>query len=162
MNNTGFALDTKVWSSAGFYRTVQQFIDRKDYFMTDSFDTDRIAFITNRAEIVKRDEPAELVEVVYGGRSAFFGDKPFKRVKCTPDQMFLTCYENLGYLNYKSDTLIWVRADRLKPDTRLVAEDALVFVKEVNKLKETAQVYSVKTESDASFSIEMGVIVKGE
>ena len=159
----GFTVDTEVWHSAGFYRNFKDVLNKKDCFMTDSFDESQIAFIVNRASVDKVADECELVEVTFGP-SINLGKEKIVTVKCTPEQEFLTCYENNGTLNYKgNETFFWVKAKDLKECRRLVAEDANIVVKSVRHLEEKADIYSVKIDgSEKNYSIRLGVIVKGE
>ena len=162
MKYTGFAVDTEVWHSAGFYRNFKDILDKRDNFMTDSFDERHVEFVVSRASAIKVAEESELVEVTFGP-SIVLGSSKDITVRCTPGQKFLTCYENNGTLNYKgNETFFWVEAKDLKVGRRLVAEDANIVVKDVKHLKEKADVYSVKTDNENKYSIRMGVIVKGE
>ena len=164
-DKNGFTVETEVWCSAGFYKTfdkLKEIKNEKDHFMTDSFDKEQIAFVTNLANIEDMGGTQELVEITYGS-PVKLGSKWYDiTVRCTPNQEFLTCYENNGTLHYKgNETFIWRKASELKDGMRLVAEDANLVVKKVVKVVEKAQVYSVKTDEENNFSIRLGVIVKG-
>lgn len=159
----GFARDTEVWCSAGFYKTIEKLAEKKEFFMTDSFDEDQIAFVVNRAAAVKSAEECELVEVTFGPSINLGNNNREVTVRCAPWQKFLMCYENNGTLHYKgNETFFWVEAKDLKEGRRLVAEDANIVVKSIKKIKEKAKVYNVTVESCGNFSIKLGVIVKGE
>lgn len=162
MHNFGFTPDTEIWCSAGFYKTIQQLMDKKEAFITDSFMEDDSAFITNVAHITPRvDETIELLEITYGGKLGL--DSKIATIKCTPNQKFLTCYENNNTLHYSNDTFIWKEAKDLKPGIRLVAEDANIEVKEIKRITvPKTKIYSVTTTKDHSFSVRLGVIVRGE
>ena len=159
----GFAGDTEVWCSAGFYKTIEELAKKNDFFMTDSFDEEQIAFVVNRALMVKNMENCELVEVTFGPSINLCDDNRNVTVLCAPCQKFLTCYENNGTLHYRgNETFFWVKAKDLKEGERLVAEDANIVVKSLKKLKEKTKVYNVTVESCGNFSIKLGVIVKGD
>ena len=163
LTNQGFTSETEIWCSAGFYKTIQELLDKGESFITDSLMEDDVAFITNVAHITPRvDKVVELIEVTYGGKVSL-GVEQAITVRCTPDQKFLTCYENSGKMYYSNDTLLWKEASKLKPGIRLVAEDANIEVKEVKKVTvPETEVFSVTTTKDSSFSIRLGVIVRGE
>lgn len=162
MYNFGFTPDTEIWCSAGFYKTIQQLMDKKEAFITDSFMEDDSAFITNVAHITPRgSKVVDLIEVTYGGAVSLGVDQTIT-VRCTPDQKFLTCYENNGTLHYKgNETFFWVEAKDLKEGIRLVAYDANIVVKSVRHLEEKADIYSVKIDgSEKNYSIRLGIIVE--
>lgn len=160
---SGLTAETQVWHSAGFYRNFKDILNKKDCFMTDSFDEESAGFIVNKASAGKVADECELVEVTFGP-SINLGKEKVVTVKCTPEQEFLTCYENNGTLHYKgNETFFWVKAKDLKEGRRLVAEDANIVVKSVKRLEEKADIYSVKIDgSEKNYSIRLGVIVKGE
>lgn len=159
----GFTVDTEVWHSAGFYRNFKDVLNKKDCFMTDSFNEESAEFVVNKASADKVTEKCEIIEVTFGP-SINLGKEKVVKVKCTPEQEFLTCYENNGTLHYKgNETFFWVKAKDLKEGRRLVAEDANVIVKNVRHLEEKADIYSVKIDGyEKNYSIRLGVIVKGE
>lgn len=158
----GFTVETEVWHSAGFYRNFKDIIAKHEHFMTDSFDESQIAFVVNRASAYKVAEESELVEVTFGPSVALGNNKDIT-VRCTPNQKFLTCYENNGTLHYKgNETFFWVEAKDLKEGRRLVAEDANIVVKSIRRFKEASELYTVITTKESNFSIKLGVIVRGE
>ena len=159
----GFTVDTEVWHSAGFYRNFEDILNKRDCFMTDSFNEESAEFVVNKASADKVTEKCEIIEVTFGP-SINLGKEKVVKVKCTPEQEFLTCYENNGTLHYKgNETFFWVKAKDLKEGRRLVAEDANVIVKNVRHLEEKADIYSVKIDGyEKNYSIRLGVIVKGE
>lgn len=161
--HNGFTVETEVWHSAGFYRPFNKIIEKRDKFMTDSFNVVDCSFVVNRASANMVDEQKELVEITFGPKVNLSEDK-LVTVRCTPNQEFLTCYENNGTLHYKgNETFFWVKAKDLKDGRRLVAEDANIVVKNVKILNEKDDIYSVSLyEMDKNFSIRLGVIVKGE
>lgn len=161
MGNNGFTVDTEVWHSVGVYRDFKDLMQRKAGFMTDSFDIEQLDFVTNPSDAVEVGENTEFIDVTYGSNVKLGTEKDIT-VRCTPNQEFLTCYENNGTLHYKgNETFIWRKASELKDGMRLVAEDANIVVKKVVKVVEKEMVYSVKTEEENNFSIRLGVIVKG-
>ena len=161
--HSGFTVDTEVWHSAGFYRNFKDILNKRDCFMTDSFNEKSAGFIVNKASANKVAENCEIIEVTFGP-SINLGKEKVVTVKCTPEQEFLTCYENNGTLHYKgNETFFWVKAKDLKEGRRLVAEDANIVVKSVRHLEEKADIYSIKIDgSEKNYSIRLGVIVKGE
>ena len=154
-----FTGDTKVWCSAGFYKTIKELAEKNEPFFTDSFDEETNSFVSCLATAFKTRENAELVEVTYCGYTHL--DNPNKEIKirCTPDHKFLTCYENNGTLHYSNDTFVWKEAKDLKVGTRLVAEDLNIVVKNVKPLNEREDVYCLNVPETHNFSITYGVIV---
>ena len=152
-----FTGDTKVWCSAGYYRTIKELAEKDGEFLTDSFDLDMRYFVANAARARKTRENAELVRVTYGGMTSI-GSKPVS-VRCTPDHKFLVSTNpNVYYDNLNTD-LIWVEAKDLKNGMRLVADDMYIFVHNVEVLEEREDVYCLTVEETHNFSIEYGVIV---
>ena len=161
--HSGFTVDTEVWHSAGFYQNFEDILNKRDCFIPDSFNEKSAGFIVNKASANKVAENCEIIEVTFGP-SINLGKEKVVTVKGTPEQEFLTCYENNGTLHYKgNETFFWVKAKDLKEGRRLVAEDANIVVKSVKRLEEKADIYSVKIDgSEKNYSIRLGVIVKGE
>lgn len=139
--------DTRVWVSAGYYAKIKDLVGRN--FLTDSFDMDSKCFVMNPATARKTRENAKLVEVRYGNFS----------VKCTPDHKFLVSTNDAVYYDSEKTEIIWVEAKDLKEGMRLVAEDSHIFVKSVEELSETADVYCLTVGDTHNFAIEGGVIV---
>ena len=153
-----FSGDTKVWCSAGYYKSIKELAEKNEFFMTDSFDIEHNCFVYSKAIAFKTRTNADLVEVTYGGKVNYTNRKDVK-VRCTPDHKFLTCLEDNGTSRYSNDTFIWREAHQLRPGMRLVAEDAHIVVKSVRPLLEKEDVYCLNVETTHNFAISLGVIV---
>lgn len=159
--HNGFAVETEVWHSAGFYRPFNEILDKREFFMVDSFNDKECEFVVNRASAAKVAENESLVEVTFGPKINLSEKNRDITVRCTPGQKFLTCYENNGTLHYKgNETFFWAEAKDLKEGRRLVAEDANVVVKNVKTIDEKADIFNVTMHGENNFSIRLGVIVK--
>ena len=143
-----FTGDTEVWCSAGYYKPIKDLVD-VGRFMTDSFDLEIKGFVITGAVARKTRENAPLVRVNYDKYS----------VRCTPDHKFLVSTNSSVYYDSDETELKWVEAKDLKPGMQLVAEDAHVFVKSVEELTETEDVYCLTVENTHNFAIKGGVIV---
>ena len=62
-----FTGDTKVWCSAGYYKSIKELAEKNEVFMTDSFDIEYNCFVYSKAVAFKTRSNADLVEITYGG-----------------------------------------------------------------------------------------------
>lgn len=152
-----FTGDTRVWCSAGYYRTIKELAESGKEFFTDCWDNEQKCFVSSKATAFKTRENAELVEVTYNG--SYTNDDPTNdvKVRCTPDHKFLVCKSDIAY--YKYSELEWVEAKDLKSGMRLVADDLMVMVKNVRELAEREDVYCLNVPEHHNFAIYLGVIV---
>lgn len=154
-----FTGDTEVWC-ATHYKTIKELAEKNEPLMTESFELDRYAFVYSKATAFKTRENAELVAVTFGHANKITKSPDDVTVRCTPDHKFLTCMnENNGAHHYRNETFKWVEAADLKKGMRLIAEDAYIEVKNVQKLDEREDVYCLNVPDCHNFSIKYGVIV---
>lgn len=146
-----FTGDTRVWCSAGYYKTIKELADLGHEFMTDSFDTSQKCFVTAKAIAIKTRSNAELVRVSYRRKSKLIKTN-IESVRCTPDHKFLVQDEELNNLR-------WIEAKDLEQGDLLVAEDLEIEVTAVEKLTEREDVYCLNVPVYHNFAIELGVIV---
>lgn len=153
-----FAAETKVWCSAGYYKSIKELAEDGTPFQTDCFDTEDNYFCEDRAIAFQTRKNAKLVAVTYIQHGLVKSREI--RVRCTPDHRFRVCLEDTGPMpNYKGRNTIWLEAECLEPGMQLVANDSYITVKSVEPLPEREDVYCLSVRDMHNFTIEGGVIV---
>ena len=148
-----FTGDTKVFANNSWI-AIKQLVG-KESFIVDSYDIETNQFVYSRAIAKKTRENAELVKVTYTARS-LFSSKTFE-VYCTPDHKFLV---DLTLKNKERRLKTeWIEAKDLISDMKLVSEDHIIYVTNVEKTGRKEDVYCLTVEDTHSFLIEGSVVV---